>query len=395
MDNIIIALYIITYLIVYIFKIPGTEEIVSISSVFSVLVIIICLYKIVKDNNLKKFFVNNYYINSIILIYSLYKIFITIIVDRSLIIFTLSNVVPLITFGVLLYTLEGKANLNFKLVKIIKISMVSCFIISIIIYILGIDTMQISFNEIIKIIPGKENLDLYGERRLSFFFTHKSRFAVYILSLYMFVELFKFDRIKKIIFIVLSCILIFLSSSITVLGIYALVILINEIYNNKDIIKKYITKQVKIFGVISGIILISAFIYRLSIRTGVLTLGYRIPIWKAGLEYFGENPMGVIKQMDFFIISTGLNEGFNAFHSHNVFLQEMIGYGIPAFIMLIAIFVIICRQFYLINKRMFVIFIGIIIAFNFDYLIDMEYINMFWYLIPLAINTCKEDVIKD
>lgn len=391
MEKLIFILYIITYLIVYIFRIPGTDDIISISSILSIIVIIMGLYKIIKEKRLKSFLQREYYINSIILLCSIYKIIITLVVDKNLIFYTLSNIIPVVTFGMLMYLLDEYKELNFKLINVIKISMVFCFISSIIIYILGIDTIQISFNEIIKVIPGSENLSLYGERRLSFFFTHKSRFAVYILLLYMFIELFKLNKVKKIIFITISCLLIFLSSSITLLAIYVTVILINEIYNNIEIIKKYITKEMKIIGISSGLVLIIAFIYRLSIRTGVLTLGYRIPIWKAGIEYYIKNPIGVIKQKEFFIINTGINEGFNAFHSHNVFLQELIGYGIPAFLMLIIIFFIICRRFYYNDKKIFIAFIGIIIALNFDYITDMESINIFWYSIPILINVCRGD----
>lgn len=389
MENLIVFLYVITYGIVYIFNIPGSDEIISISSVFSLVILLVSTYGLIKNKKVKDFFQSNKKLNLIIIVYSVYKIVLTLFIDASLMYYTLTKVIPIVTFPILMYAFKNSNVLTEKIIKLLKAIMITTILVSLVVYVINIDTIQLSAREILKVISGKENLELYGERRFSLFFTHKSRFATYMIIVYMFLDQFKLEKKYKIVLIALSCLLIVFSSSITLLAIYLSIIFIDEIYEKREFIKKYLTKRAKYSLFILGIILVLVFVKKLSGRTGVFSLGYRIPIWIGGIKYFLRSPIGVIKQVEFYDIRTGVNEGFNAFHSHNVFIQEMIEYGIPSLIMIIAIMIIIGVMIYKHNKKMLVAYIGILIAFNFDLTTDMEFINMFWYSLPVLLTTKK------
>lgn len=225
-------------------------------------------------------------------------------------------------------------DLDFDLIRFLLQCVTLSMFCAIVYYCLGYAGLQLH-NGIIDMTRVEDMVVKYGEKRMSWIYYHKSQFAIMQLVFlgfshryrYKFKTLFHYGFAQMIFLICLI-----LSHSWTALAAAVLIvggILLDQLIS--------ITKQKKIqfrwryLGVAAlalaavgtgGFLVLS----KMSQERNLLTLGSRIPIWRAGIRFILENPQGVGKKFGKNIIDCGL---FLTNNCHNVFLNAMMRYSVP------------------------------------------------------------------
>ena len=331
-------------------------------------------------------------------IYSIYIITLTFYINSDLILFSLNKCTTLMFFvSVLIYLCNFDNNIEKIKLKLVY-SIVFIVISSIILYLFNIDGINIGRG--INITRAYSNLNLYGERRVSWMFEHKLHFAaVCLIGIYFTNESNKLTIKKKLIFNIIMLMAIFLSNSMmSLLGVFAIYVygVIKKIYaephnytKNKALLIKYFKLCVLGILIVFGALVAIKILAYIGKTRNLDTLGSRTEIWELAINDIKNNPVGIIKSY-----GRLLNNGYSIYSTaHNIFLNELletglIGGGLYAILIVIAYSMISKPK----NKYIFLI---IIFLAQFDYLISGIFAYIFWLVVAILIVNNKESVSKE
>ncbi|AMC08084.1 O-antigen ligase family protein [Turicibacter sp. H121] len=323
-------------------------------------------------------------LNFLIIIFSVYALFLTIIIDTSLIFFTINKVITLLFFITLLKLLSHK--FSNKLLKYIEHFIFFVALFSIIFYFFNIDGFRLK--PIFDITMKQENLLRYNERRLSWFYEHKIQFATTCLIGLQLLLLNTCCRYKyKILKVGIFILAIYLSNSKLSLVLALFMVLFNS---SKYIIKylknKRLNASIKVVLVCLLLISIGLLpIFLVSIYSHInasrnlSTLGSRTIIWRLVVDEVRNNPLGIIKAYGYY-----MSDGIRSFTTaHNFFLNEFLETGVIGGV--ICLFINIIPLFLIRYSRYKLIIFEIIFIAQFDYLISGMFAYVYYTLLAILI----------
>lgn len=335
-------------------------------------------------------------LNIIVLLYVLYSIFLTILIDKSNMLYTITIIIAPVVFILLINDFRDN-----KLYKETRIFIIYIFIIvsilSIILYLSGNSQIFISKTGF-TFISSQQYLDTFGEKRLSWMMSHKSRFALFCtLGVGLVLSEDRFSFIKKILFSLILLINIFLSDSMTSVAVTSLIVLYYFYGTIRKRINKYLIIPFTLIA-LSVILLFSyRYLYTLNDKRNVSTLGSRTIIWELAVDKIKSNPLGIVKISQNDYLSEDTNSVIYS-NGHNVFLNEAIARGIIGGILYLLIFIDLLKHFYNTKQRFkFILLLGIIIEACMDATINTEMLYCFWYCMSILYfdNTLKQKDIYE
>lgn len=227
--------------------------------------------------------------------------------------------------------------LNFDLIAfLLRVITLSMFC-AIVFYYLGYQSVQFHNNEIV-FTTQTNALEKFGEHRLSWIYYHKSQFAmmqlVFIGFAYRNREKFTskvYYALTQLVF-VLCLVLAHSWTAVGALGVLFVGIFLDwyiAIIRKRQISKETIMRML-IWGVVllTGVaVIIVILVRKIQVERAWGTLGHRIPIWTAGINYIKNNPMGVGQEFGKNILK--YSSWFYVSNCHNVFLNALFRFSIP------------------------------------------------------------------
>lgn len=388
LTNYVIFLYFCA--ILFVFPISVDSTIIYLGTIFNILFILGIMFNMHRIKYSKKELI----FICLIIIYLTFSMLNLIIIKQNYIIYVINKSIPMITF-IFLIGLNNNHIIDMKKInKYVLIFTNFIIIASIILFLFGFSGIHYE-NGRIGLVTKNYYLDLFGETRMSWLFTHKSRFAAFCL---MNIGLVILSDIKtktiKFIFIFISLIDIYFSSNKTILILSIIALLFSFMQNNFKIKKlKMLLLSMLSFITIYIMWLFPRVIINLQKTRDVDSLGGRIYIWLAGIEKLKENPFGIGKFTEAnWLVSSNLPGGVYT-NAHNMFINEGIERGIFVGI----IFVI--MHFFIINmlekSRIKYILISVILSAMMDNTLTSEITYIFWLLIFIYYNYLVEEKVKD
>ncbi|XZH20400.1 O-antigen ligase family protein [Clostridium perfringens] len=375
MNRITRILFIVSlFAILAIIPISFCGEYIYISTIIELFYIIaICItVRLSFDKNEKK-------LGIIILLYSFTALTNLFFIRNRSIIYTLNKIIPIVFMYIIIgYSNRYKIEVK-KTIKWIQFIMNFIVIVSFVMYIIGYSGIRIE-NGAIQFIPNSFFQTSYGESRLAWIFTHKSRFAILCFLNIGFLLNNRYIKSKtKKVCILISLFDIYLSSSKTILGIAIIVMGIAYLNNNfitkKEKLLKY---SVSIFLIIFIVNIIPKIIKVLSNTRDVASLGGRLYIWEAGIRKAINNFWGIGQFDNSNWLTTEKLPGGVYTHAHNMFINEIIERGILPGLFFILIFLYLIFMYKnRINKN---ILIGCILSSFMDNTLTSELSYVFWFI---------------
>lgn len=265
-------------------------------------------------------------------------------------------------------------------------------ILAIIVYLIGYTAVSL-INGKITLIPHDPN---YYEKRFSWLYFHKSQYCFILL---LFIGLFfahrKYfkNRLSFLLCNLCCFICIALSHTYTAL-LAAFLILIGYFIDNsksqiKNINKKYFLLTIPVLGICFFII------NKMAAERNIWTLGGRVYIWSESIRQIMQNPFGI--GTDFGPASfdvPGLS--FKVYNCHNIFLNEMYRFSLPAGLLFTLLFVSVIV--YSLKKHFSFLNLGIwgalLISMNMDYALlgrELSITVFYIYVIFFLPHRQKED----
>lgn len=227
---------------------------------------------------------------------------------------------------------ERKKIISFLLTVIV----ISC-ILSIVAYYMGIDQIKFVKGELVpKIVRHWEGN--YFEKRLTFTFSHKSEYGLFLILFTSLCLRFEKNFVKPLLCYGAVGVLLYatyLTNSIATLvceGIVAIGYVLSRLPWKKMIQKN------KFLLVLIGAVFCGVFacgIYYIETKRDLASMGYRFPIWRASIEAIIQNPNGIGMNFEKISIFGEVN------NCHNVFLVEVLRYSMPVGILFLVLFLLI------------------------------------------------------
>jgi O-antigen ligase len=346
-------------------------------------------------NNLKKlnkpqFSKFDYFIIGIVSVYLLFTFINCIYIDFGKFKQLLVDNIYFLSFILLFIDFSRNNSLRDKVFNFTGFVFAGVSIIALILYFAGYSKIEISLPEIVTLISTDEYLSFFGEPRLSWFMSHKSRYAVFCLIGILFIYYNqKFNILLKILFIFLELLNIYLSSSMTVL-LSALILLLFLI--DFSGINSYFKWMFYLFVFLSFVWVFSELYNLLVMKRDLLTFGMRIYIWESALNFIKENPFGVI-EIDESVQLRSIHYVNLVFaNAHNLFLNEFMKHGILGGIIYIIFFISVFIKIISINKRMFWFFISIILCSMIDVIFNKETVPIFLNSMALLMSHSSQEI---
>ncbi|WP_339171886.1 O-antigen ligase family protein [Anoxybacillus sp. FSL W8-1294] len=367
------------------FVINNIEIQVFSSTAISILFLLFYNYKILNKSSVIKVTSDSKIIIALIIIYIAFININALIVEPQKAIFPLVKSIPIITFIFLIILFNIKPNLRDKIEVfsfwLLSISMILAFIL----FHLGYSNLYISINKIVSLVPNDEYVKQFGETRLQWMSTHKSRFAAFCIFSILFTVRAYIKNIYKVIIILICLINIFYSSSKISLYLVLfsiLLLLFFKIILGKinTYLKGFFLVMILMLGFL-GMVLAFHEIEQYMNSTEYITLGDRTYIWKYSIDQIKTHPEG--------IITYGIDEFFKVYErnivlksAHNIFLDEFLKNGIIGGIIFLMILLTIlwkCRT----DLTIFVFLCCLYIIGCFDIILEENMNYIFWYLVAL------------
>ncbi|MFD0767739.1 O-antigen ligase family protein [Bacillus sp. CGMCC 1.60114] len=244
-------------------------------------------------------------------------------------------------------------------------------LMGILMYILKIYAIRISFTPpFLHFYDAGKMLDYFGEIRFQSIFSHKTKYAYYCL-IGIFILRINTCLSKKIrvLGILILTINIVLTNSI--MSLIATIILLVSFINFKKI-NKYFRHIIFCIAVVAIIVSgIMVYNYTSDVRD-LGSWGSRKIIWESAIEFFKGHPIGVIDNWYFY----RLDNHFQG--AHNVFLDELLDYGIVGGGLFLIIYFGIFYNLFKIDKRTLGLFLATTILFMVDNLLYYDIVPVFW-----------------
>lgn len=326
-----------------------------------------------------KFDKNEKKLGIIILLYSFTALMNLFFIQNRSVIYTLNKIIPILFMYIIIgYSNRYRINME-ETIKWIQFLMNFIVIASFIMYLIGYSSIRVE-NGAIQFIPNSFFQASYGESRLAWIFTHKSRFAIFcFLNIgYLLNNKYIGSKTKKFC-ILMSLFDIYLSSSKTILGIAIIVMGLNYLSNNFTTKKEKLLKySVSIFLIIFVGSIIPKVIEVLSSTRDVESLGGRLYIWEAGMRKAINNFWGIGQFDSSNWLTTEKLPGGVYTHAHNMFINEIIERGMVPGLFFVLIFVYLIFMYK--NKINRNILIGCIISSFMDNTLTSELSYIFWLI---------------
>jgi len=288
----------------------------------------------------------------------------------------LFNIIPYLALICLIIDFENKnfaAEIFYFTCKIY----VFVAVFSIVMFFLGYSKVEFTISNFFSFIPTEQYINEFGEGRLSGFFSHKTRYAVFcLIGITFFLINEKYTTVKKFIYIMLLLINIYLSDSMTVL--FASMITILFFVDPKKINKnlKIVLYIITLFIIV---ILSGSFIAELLDNRNIYTLGARKYIWQAAIEYIGYHPFGVVMITEENYLYTSYYGNWPFTNAHNHFLNEFIQYGFIGGLLFILFYMKISRMMVILNKKLLGFFLSMILVCMMESSLSYEMLYVFLY----------------
>ncbi|MFC7371389.1 O-antigen ligase family protein [Fictibacillus iocasae] len=326
---------------------------------------------------------NDLLLISLILIYTFYLTINAMIIDPSKLIYALQKSLPFYVFILLIITFKKNIKAILLVQKIIGYSLIFCMLSALLLFFLGFSNIYLSSKTIISLISNQYYLDVFGETRLQFMSTHKSRFGVLcIFSLIIILKHQNLNKIFKLLIIVVIMVNLYFSSSYTSLLLAACVLffcIFNYLKSTKSINKYTKLIMFKFFLIMLFSLILLFFNFGNSKGKDFSNMGDRLYIWQASIYQICNNPWGIVTvDNNFYFKNPDRNLDLKS--AHNIILNEGIESGLLGMFMLSIIFLLIFKKL----RKDRLLFLGTLVVFlagMFDIILyeNMNYI--FWYLI--------------
>jgi len=377
MSKFMMLLYL-TYIVLIVPISVNEQTTIYLSTLLSVVFIIFSLL----DLKGRKYNKQEKNVVALVILYTIASLASSLVFYSYALVFTLNKVIPLIIF----ISFIGKNNYyNLKLSALYKfVFYMTNFIIicSLIIFLFGYSGIRYSSGRLL-LVPTSEFLYSFGEPRLFWIFTHKSRFALFCtLNLGMLLIRKDMGNYQRGILVLLTLMASYFSSTKTILAIN---IAIASIYyfkqKSEDKRSNYLKASIVAFCLVIVVWLGNSFINSLSNVRDVESAGGRIYIWEAGIKKVYNNFYGIGQFDQFNWLTTPKLPGGIYTHAHNIFINELIERGVIPGSLYILIYFSIIKLF---NKRFInIIFIGCALSGVMDNTISSEMPYIFWPIIFL------------
>lgn len=335
------------------------------------------------------------YLIVINIIYIVYSILITLILKANYIIHTINVIMPLVVWP-FITTLIYKDNYLEKISKIVFYIMLISAIGALIFFVCGYSQVEFSFNNGLELSSVKYFKEVYGEVRLTWIMTHKSRYSFFLILAIGYTIFNKYisnkERIFGLIIFTINVVL-----SVTMTGIAVTVLLFIVAYS-KNIVKLILSNKLLRYTSLIAIVVVGLFcLLYLSQKRDISTLGYRIPIWQSAIAFIIKNPLGIIGMGESFIMTNpSINFAFT--NGHNVFLNEMIERGIIGGIIFIVLFICLLYTYYK-NKKYgyLLVTICLMMTMMIDQCLAEEVPYIYWFVNAIWISeiVCKNNYINN
>lgn len=320
----------------------------------------------------------------IIIIFCIYVFGDALYINSNKILFAILKILPLVGFLVIYKRLCTFPKLIKELIDLCTKIFIICGFLALILYLLGYSDLMISFKHFINLVTMDTTFQLYGEPRLNWMNSHKSRFAVFCILAILFILTYKkIDKRKKVFFIGVQLINIYLANSyvfvLISLGLMAYYIL-TQVSIQQIKIRRF-SRIILIGGCILSIII---FLNVLTTHRDVSTLGARTYIWGLTIDRINEQPFGVV-QLSVEEYLRGESDLYFSFsNAHNIILNEIIESGIFGGLLYLCIWLLFFIKLRKnTNKLYSAFFLGIFIGSMFDSVIRNEISYTFWLCFAL------------
>ena len=362
------------FTILVIIPINFCEETIYIGTIIELLYIsmIFITIKLKFDKKEKK-------LGVIVLLYSFTALINLFFIKNRSIIYTLNKIIPISFMYVIIgYSNRYKINME-KVIKWIQFLMNFIVVSSLIMYLMGYSSIRIESGSI-QFISNSFFKASYGETRLAWIFTHKSRFAIFCFLNIGFLLNNRYIRLKnRNLCILISLVDIYLSSSKTILAISIIIMALDYLNNDFTTKKEKLLKySVSIFLIIFIGSIMPKIIRNLLKTRDVGSLGGRLYIWEAGMRKAINNFWGIGEFNSSNWLTTEKLPGGLYTHAHNMFINEIIERGMVPGIFFILIFIYL--MFLYKNKINRNILIGCFIASFMDNVLTSELSYIFWLI---------------
>lgn len=222
----------------------------------------------------------------------------------------------------------------------------------------------------------------YYERRFNWIYFHKSQFALMLLLFILFTMVHKNKFYNNSLFIVSLAILyiaLYLSHvNTSILG--GAIIMVSFLAD--FVIKKYKKNRKNLWILMLPVVGVAFFLFkRISMERNIVTLGSRVPIWKASLSEILGNLNGIGNQ--FMVKKIIVSPNFAVWNCHNIFLNEIFRFSVPVGVCF-TMFVVGIFVFSIIKKFSFLRVGGclaILLAMSMDYCILPSELSMVMFML--------------
>ncbi|WP_461202278.1 O-antigen ligase family protein [Anoxybacillus sp. TBDG-1] len=344
------------------------------STFFSLFYIFVFSIKNVKKSHLinKK---NKLFIITI-LTYSLISFVEGLIINIEKFPFALLNIIPYITFIVLIIELDNK-NYSREIFYFTSKIFVIVSILALIMYSLGYSKIEFTLHSLFTFIPTQEFINQFNEGRLTWFMSHKSRYATFCMIGIVFILLNdRYNTVKKVIYTLLLILNIYFSNSMTVL--FASVITIVFLMEFRKI-KKYIKAIIYLMIIGISCLTIINFVELVFTNRNIFTLGARLYIWEAAINFIYNHPFGVIQITEENYLYTDFYGNWPFTNAHNQFLNEFMKFGWIGGIFYLIFFIMFIGKIWINNKKTIGFLIGLSIICLMDSVASYEMLYIFLY----------------
>ncbi|MGE1101272.1 O-antigen ligase family protein [Peribacillus simplex] len=308
------------------------------------------------------------------LLYAVYTFLIGIIfgIENMSFFKVLSNNLFILTFILMLINFENYKESFRKISILISYGFITVGIFSIILYLNKIYGVIFNFKfPFVSIYNEEDMLSYYREIRFQSMFSHKAKFAFYcIIGIFLLSINKKISTKVKYFGLIILFINVILTNSITSMLASGLLL-----WTTLDF--KKINRYLRFgFYLISLLILIpyvlKVFNYMSTVRE-LDTLGSRGVIWGYAIEFYKSHLFGVIDNWYFYTLG-------NMFKgAHNVFLNEILDYGIIGGILFFVVFINYFYSLYRLNKRNISLLFPTIILFMVDNILYGDIVPVFLF----------------
>lgn len=371
--NLIILMYLLG--IVFIVPIDINNTTIYSGTIINSIFIIVIIFKLpqFKFTNIEKI------LSVLVFLYCITSMLNLFFMEEKYIFYTINKLIPLVSLVLLIgYSNSNNIDIN-RIFRYLLVFMSLIIVGSFIMYIIGYSGIKI-INGRITLLSNQYYIDMFGEPRMSWLFTHKSRFAIVcFINIGLLMINREINKIVKDLLIIISLVDIYYSSTKTILYISLVVV---AIYYFKEKFKtkrdKYLKYSIGTFLLVIIMIIIPKVINALSTTRQLFSLGGRAYLWEAGVKKALENLNGIGRFSEINWLRTEKLYGGVYTNAHNMFINEIIERGILPGIIFIFIFVLLAIMMK--NKISKCVILGCIASAMMDNTLTSEISYIFWII---------------